>query len=306
MIEYFNLNKESKQVEKSEEFSTNCWINVSNPSSEEIDFLVNNFKLGKENIIDGLDIHENPRFEIEDKKTYIYLTAPTNKIKQEYDSSFLIVYSKNFFLTLSKYNLEIFNAVLSDKKNNQIFSKSRNLVKVLYSLSRFFEKSVHKIIKETKENKADLQKLSNKDIEKLINDEDKLTIYISSFGSTINTYKRISRDKSLTFLKKDEEIIEDLIIDLTESLDLCKQTLKSISNMRNYYTTKLSNNLNKSVNILTIFTIFLSIPTLISSIYGMNISLPLQSNSKVVFLLALLVISIWIVMFFILRKIKMI
>jgi len=306
MIEYFNLDKKLKKMKKTEEFSPNCWINVSNPNSEEIDFLENKFKLKKENIIDGLDIHENPRFEIESKKIYIYLTAPTNKIKQEYDSSFLIVYSKDFFLTLSKHNLEIFDAVLSDKRENELFSKSRNLVKVLYSLSRFFEKSVHKIIKDTKENKADLNKLTNKDIEKLINDEDKLTIYISSFGSTINTYKRILRDKSLTFLKKDEELIEDLIIDLTESLELCKQTLKSISNMRNYYTTKLSNNLNKSVNILTLFTIFLSIPTLISSIYGMNVALPMQSNSKIIFLLALLVLGIWVVMFFILKKIKMI
>ncbi|MCK5611664.1 magnesium transporter CorA family protein [Candidatus Pacearchaeota archaeon] len=306
MIEYFNFNEPSKRIKKSKTFSANCWINVSNPTDAEVDSLVKKFQLSKENIIDGLDIHENPRFEIEGKHTYIYLTAPTNKIKQEYDSSFLIIYSKDFFMTLSKYKLEIFDIILDEKKQVSTFSKSRNLVKMLYMLSRSFEKSVHAIIKEAKKNKADLNKLATKDIAKLINNEDKLNTYISSFGSTISTYKRILRDKSLSFIKKDEEVIEDLIIDLNESLNLCKQTLKTISNMRSYYTTKLSNDLNKSVNILTIFTIFLSIPTLISSVYGMNIVLPAQSNPSIISILAVLMVGIWALMIFILKKIRMI
>lgn len=278
MIEYYYKKKSADQIEKIKDYVKGSWINVVNPSKEEIEFIVNNFKISEPNLIDGLDIHENPRFEIEDKKQYIYLTAPTSKIKQEYDSSFLVVYAKDYFMTVSRHSLEIFDKILKSKIQFEKFDNSRNIVKILFVLSRMFERSVHKILKETKENRADLSRLKTQDIERLINHEDKLNNYITSFGATIGTYQRILRDRSIKFIRKDEEVIKDLIIDLNETLNLCKQTLKTISNMRNYYSTKLSNDLNKTVKVLTMATIFLSIPTLLSSIYGMNVSLPFQSS----------------------------
>lgn len=286
MIEYYYKKKSESKIRKLKSFQKGCWINVTNPSKDELEFLVKEFKLSEPNLIDGLDIHENPRFEIKGRKNYIYLTAPTNKIRYEYDSSFLTIYAKNYFMTVSKYSLEIFEKILSSKLKFETFENSRNIVKILFVLSRMFEKSIHRILKETKENKAILSKLKNKDIERLINHEDKINSYIGSFGSTITTYRKILRDKSLGFLKKEEVIIEDLIIDLNETLNLGKQTLKTISNMRNYYSTKLSNDLNKTVGLLTLVTIFISIPTLISSIYGMNIELPMQNSTYVLPILA--------------------
>jgi magnesium transporter len=305
MIEYYNKKNEEDSVEKLSEFKKGCWVHVVNPTKEELLFLVDKLNLSEANLIDGVDIHENPRFEIENKMSYIYLTAPTKKIKLEHDSSFLVVYAKDFFLTLAKNNLEIFDTILNPKTNFNKFTKSRNLIKILYIVSRMYEKSVHKILKESKENRAELSQLRNKDIEKLINYEDKLNAYISSFGRTINTYNRILRDKSVKFIKKDEVIIEDLIIDLNETLELCKQTSKRISNMRNYYSTKLSNDLNKTVTVLTVMTIFLSIPTLISSIYGMNVPLPFQDSSRLLPMLLIIASSIGVFFFGLLRHKKM-
>lgn len=304
MIEYYFKKKSESKIRKLKSFQKGCWVNVINPNKEEIDFLVNEFKLSESNLIDGLDIHENPRFEIEGRKNYIYLTAPTNKIKHEYDSSFLTIYAKDYFMTVSKYSLEIFEKILNSKVKFETFENSRNIVKILFVLSRMFEKSIHRILKETKENKAILSKLKNKDIERLINHEDKINNYIGSFGSTIATYQRILRDKSLGFLKKEEVIIEDLIIDLNETLNLGKQTLKTISNMRSYYSTKLSNDLNKTVGLLTLVTIFISIPTLISSIYGMNIDLPMQNSTYIIPTLAGVAAFICGIFLLILRKRK--
>lgn len=306
MIEYYSQNKKEEKLIKLNEYSKRGWINVSNPSDEEIDFLVKKFNLSKSNLIDGLDIHENPRFEIDDKKIYIYLTAPTEKISPEYGCSFLIVYSRDLFMTISKHPLEIIEKLLSIKRKSETFSFSRNLLKILFLISRMFELSVRKITKEIKKNKKDLNKLTNEDIARLIHEEDKLNQYISSFGAIIQTYHRVLREKTIKLFKKDEEIIEDLIIDLNETLSLCKYTLKSISNMRDYYSTKLSNDLNKKVTLLTIFTIFLTIPTLIAGIYGMNIVLPLQTNTGILGILGILVVGVWALMFFILKKSKVI
>ncbi len=306
MIKYFLKKKLEKEFTAVKEYSKGCWVNVINPTDKEIDFLVKKFKLDKDNVIDGLDIYENPRFETENQKVYIFLTAPTENLLSEYDSSFLIIYSKGLFITISKYSLEIIDKLLNIKTKSENFSFSRLLLKALFLISRMFEFSVRKIIREIKKNKKDLRKLTDKDIVKLIQEEDKLNQYISSFGATIRTYNQILREKIFSHFKKDKERIEDLIIDLNETLTLCKYTLKSISNMRDYYSTKLSNDLNKKVTILTIFTIFLTIPTLIAGIYGMNIILPLQTSSNILTLLGGIVLGIWILMFTILKISKII
>ncbi len=305
MIEYYVKRKNENEFTKLKDYAKKCWINVINPTDEEIELLVDKFKLSKDNLIDGLDIYENSRFEIEDKKIYIFLTTPTERIQGEYDSSFLIIYSNEFFMTLSKYPLEVIDKLLSLKSKSEL-SFSRQLLKVLYIISRTFELSVRNIIRETKKNKKDLNKLNDKDIAKLIREEDRLNGYISSFGAITQTYNRVLREKKINFFKKDEGIIEDLIIDLNETLILCKDVLKTISNMRDYYSTKLSNDLNKKVTLLTVFTIFLTIPTLIAGIYGMNIVLPLQSNLNIFSILGIFVIGIWVLMFFILKKFKII
>jgi magnesium transporter len=205
-------------------------------------------------------------------------------------------------MTVAKNPLEIFDKILNSKTKFSTFSKSKNLTKILFLISRLFETAVHKILKETKTNRAQLDKLKNRDIEKLINQEDQLNTYIASFGGIISVYSRILRDKSVKFLKKDEEIVEDLIIDLNETFNLCKQTLKTISNMRTFYSTKLSNDLNKTVSLLTLVTIFISIPTLLTSFYGMNVSLPLQDSSNIIPILGGITLGIFAVFALILKK----
>ena len=83
-----------------------------------------------------------------------------------------------------------------------------------------------------------------------------------------------------------------------------KQTLKTISNMRGYYSTKLSNDLNKTVTVLTLVTIFLSIPTLISSVYGMNIPLPMQGSGNILPILGGITLGICAVFLIILKRKK--
>ncbi len=306
MIKYLLKKKDEREFTPVKDYSKGCWVRVINPTDEEINFLTKEFNLSKDNLIDGLDIHENPRFEIEDKKVYIYLNAPTENIASEYDSSFLVIYSADLFVTVSKYPLEIIEKLSQTKNPTEKISFSRILLKLLFLSSRMFELSVRKTLRNTKKNKKDLNKLTDRDIVGLIREEDKLNQYISSFGAMIQTYRRVLRDKTIKLFKKDEDILEDLIIDLNETLTLCGNTLKSISNMREYFSTKLSNDLNKKVTILTLFTIFLTIPTLIAGVYGMNIILPSQTSPNILVILGLTVVGLWALMFVILKRSKVI
>ncbi|MEK6758123.1 MAG: magnesium transporter CorA family protein [Nanoarchaeota archaeon] len=303
MIEYIIRNKKGK-LQKLDKYVKDCWINVVDPNEDELNFLITKFKLKKEDIKDGLDIHESPRFEIVKKRVYIFLTVPTEQIIYEDMSSFLVIYSQNDLITISKHPLEIFQQIFERYKKTVFFNSSRNLLRILFSISKNFDASVHKIIKDVKHNKTDLSKLNNKDIARLINHENKLNNYISSFGETMQTYKKVLKAEFIQFHDEDEEKLEDLINDLNETYTLCKSTLKAISNMRDYYSTKLSTDLNKTVTLLTGFTIFLAIPTLFASIYGMNVTLPFQNSQNLLAVMGVIVLVAWASMVFILKYLK--
>jgi len=55
--------------------------------------------------------------------------------------------------------------------------------------------------------------------------------------------------------------------------------MRSIRNVREGYSTIMSNNLNRVIKILTALTIVLTVPTIIASFFGMNIKLPLAESS---------------------------
>jgi magnesium transporter len=51
-----------------------------------------------------------------------------------------------------------------------------------------------------------------------------------------------------------------------------------INNMTDTFSSVISNNLNTVMKVLTSITLVLMLPTLVSSIYGMNIQLPFQNS----------------------------
>jgi magnesium transporter len=73
-----------------------------------------------------------------------------------------------------------------------------------------------------------------------------------------------------------------------------------LSGTMDSYSSIIANNLNMVIQRLTIITIVLMVPTLVSSFFGMNVSLPLHDN-KYAFLLILIIaviLSLLIVWFF--------
>ncbi len=235
----------------------------------------------------------------------MFLSAPTERVQHEDLSSFLVIFTKKELFTISKYPLEIFDKMIATKKIKD-FTSSRNLLRILFYVSKSFENSVHKIMKEVKVNKADINKLRDKDIAKLINYENTLNSYITPFGEIIHSYSSILKTNLISIQENSEEKLEDWIIALNETLNLCKSTLKTITNMRSYYSTRISNDLNKTITLLTISTIFISIPMLLASIYGMNIVLPYQNSPHIFSILVVIVFIIWALMISIFKFSKII
>lgn len=311
MLEYIRRINKKEKAKKINSLTKDCLVKCINPSSEEIDFLIQKFKLEKDLIMDGLDIYENPRVEQENGVVYIFLRSPIisqtvkEQLEQEPSSSFVAIMTKDNIIIVSKAELKIFDIITNSKS---FFTDNRSLTTLLMLsfISKIFSDSVREIMKSVKKDKTNIHQYSEKELNRLVSKEDTINDYLSSFSPLVDINKQIVGIRSLRFTEQEKEFIEDLSIDLNQTLNACKNALKSISNTREYYTAALTNKLNKTMTLLTFFTVFLTIPTIIFSMYGMNINLPFQDHPQILAIIFAGIIIFWISMVLLLKKAKMI
>ncbi|HRZ86012.1 MAG TPA: magnesium transporter CorA family protein [Candidatus Paceibacterota bacterium] len=296
MIEVYKRLSYDDPLRKLSTFDKNSWINIVDPTEKELNSLIKKFRLDRENVMNALDVNETPRIEYNGGNLYVFMRVPISSDNPT-TSSFLTIITTNNFITISKVELSIFKNFIKSSKGILTNENSRNLIKLLYLVSRTFGFSVRRIFKEVIENKKNIQDLSNKDILKLVLKEDILNDYNFSFKPMIDIYTNLIKTNKFRFKETDKELIEDLIIDMNQTSEMTNLSLKTISNMRSYYSTTVSNKLNDTITLLTILTVFLNVPLIITGIYGMNIALPLQNNYHVISILLSIVVVVWIVLF---------
>lgn len=301
MIVYYKRKIGEKEIREINNFEIGCLIHVTNPSKEEIDFLSKKFKMDRRNLLSALDENELPRLDIIGNKIYIFnkTIIPPNKIQ-----TFLIVIGNNFIMTLSEKEPKFMRKILRSEIEFFTTQKLKSLIKILMLINNEFEEITIELVKEIKRITKLREDLTEKDLEDLLEKENFLNELVSTYYYMDLLYKKVI--KKIDFFEQDQEIIKDLIEEVNEGFNMCKSSLKSVSNIRDYYQVLLSGRLNKIMTILTIFTILISLPAAISGIYGMNISLPIQRNPLAFhYIMGIIAIS-WISFILYLKKIKII
>ncbi len=297
MITYFKRTLKDNKLKKLKEFEVGSWINVINPTNEEINFLSEKFRLDKQNLISGLDENEIPRVEFTRKATYIF----TKTIFENYElQTYLIVKGYDFLLTLSKKEPDFIKRILENRIKFVTTQKLKCIIKIFYEINKKFEFSTIDIVKKVRSKKRLTSKLKERDINVLLEYEDVLNDFVSYYHYINLLYEKIV--KRIKFFESDKKIIEDLIIDSKEGFNLCKSSLKMISNIRNYHMILLSNKLNRIITLLTIFTILIASTEAISGIFGMNVKLPLQDQYLAFYYIVIVMILSWIALIFYFKK----
>ena len=99
--------------------------------------------------------------------------------------------------------------------------------------------------------------------------------------------ERILRGNVFEIFDEDRELLEDTIVENKQALEMANIYSSILSGMMDAYASVISNNVNSIMKVLTIVTIVLQIPAILSSFYGMNIPLPFQQEGLVfIFILA--------------------
>jgi len=161
-------------------------------------------------------------------------------------------------------------------------------------LTKSYEYELVHLRKAVHSDRSRLRKIGNREIEKLVNYEHELNDMIASVVPTNAWLQQVTTGNYMQLFHEDVELMEDLMIANSQLIDSARSILKTIQNIRTATEAILTNKLNATIQRLTILTIILTIPTIIASLYGMNVPLPLAGN-PMAFWMVLTVIMLTIV-----------
>ncbi len=153
------------------------------------------------------------------------------------------------------------------------------LLQILYRNSVLFLSYLKQIDKNSTRVEQELHKsLKNQELIQMLKLEKSLVYFATSLKSNEVVMEKLMR---MSFIKKypdDMELLEDVIIENKQAIEMCNIYRDILSGTMNAFASVISNNLNIVMKLLTSITIILSIPTLIASLWGMNVGVPFANN----------------------------
>jgi magnesium transporter len=277
-IYYRNIR--SHVLEEISQVRKGSWLRVVDPSKEEIAKLAKKYDLDATLLADGIDLYEAPRIEQDGETLYLYVRycRPAG----EYTSThpLLIVVTPDMLMTVSRIEAEPITALVESGKVITT-QKLKTVLQILEELNTGYRKHLNDVTRKILSTRSRLQRtiVSNDDILNFIDVEEDLNEFLAALQPYGIVLHALLGGRYLRLHEEDEELIEDLQLSASELVELTKSRLKTIQNIREAYNTIATNNLNKVFKRLTSIAIFLSIPTLVGGLYGMNVLLPFQDDN---------------------------
>lgn len=292
---------------------TASWINVVEPDREEIENLMEQYNIPEDFIRDPLDSEESSRIEYDEDTGYslIIIDLPIVNSTNRSVLSFVtiplgIIIGNGIIVTVCDAENEFLENL--PKRDINLKFHSRFALEILTTIAdhynrnlRLLNKSRIRIEKELKNN------ITNKQLFKLMEVEKSLVYFLAALKGNDTIIKKLFRLPAIKRFEEDEELLEDLIIENNQAIETTELHQRILESITSSYASLLSNDMNTIMKTLTLFTVLLTLPTLVFSFFGMNVPLPIDDHSYIswIIVVGISLILVVIVSIFLWRKQKL-
>jgi len=122
-----------------------------------------------------------------------------------------------------------------------------------------------------------------------------LVYFVTALRSNELMMLKMERTNFLGLTEEEREFLNDLIVDTSQALEMANIYTNILSSTMDAFASIISNNLNNIMKRLTSITIVLMLPTLITSIYGMNVAIPYQTTAHAFYIPVVLSLAVSII-----------
>jgi magnesium transporter len=299
------------KVAKTDEIKEDVWINMINPTIEEIDTVQRSLDIDREALTAALDDEEGSRTEVSQKYTIVLVDAPTREWRNGHEEfttyPISITVTDKAIVTVCLQPLFAINNILSSMNKNintvNVANRTRFMLQILFRIAINYQADLKYI--EVKRNAIEesIRKATKReDLFELHELESNLVYFKTSLAVNASIIERISRQTRMISSADDRELIDDVIVETNQALEMTTTYSQIIKGTRQLVEADLNNSLASVMKFLTSITLIISIPTMVASFYGMNVGLPGGDYPYTFLILIALMVVLCAISILVLRK----
>jgi magnesium transporter len=265
-----------------EEAVTGAWVNVVDPTPDEVKYLTEELEIFPDLINYSLDLDEMARIERDEDEgyTFILLRIPHfqgENVDVPYATIPLgIIIVDGIIVTVCRYETDILKPLLNGKYRGLKTGKRYRFVLYVFleAASRYLA-HLRDINKTTEAIEDKLQKSTrNREVLELVKYQKSLTYFATALRSNEVMMERVQRMRLFNQYEEDQELLEDVITENQQAIQMTSIATEILAGMMDAFASIISNNLNGVMKVLAALTIIFNLPTIVASFYGMNVKLP--------------------------------
>lgn len=287
-------------LETIENFEKNSWIHITAPSKEELIEVSQLCNIPMEFLEDPLDLEESARIDYDEETncTLIINDFPIIDVSNLQFDSYItipigIILGTDYIVTVCNQSTASLDHLI--KKNINTSMKTRAALEMLLLFSTQYIEKLKLLNKQRLKIESHLREsLTNKQLYDLMEIEKSLVYFLTSLKANADVITKLFRTNSLKLYEDDEDLLEDLKIENNQGIETTELYTRILNSITGSYSSLISNELNKTMKTLTLFTVFLTLPTLVFSFFGMNVALPIADKDPFSWILTLIIAFIFV------------
>lgn len=279
------------------------WIKVDTGNRNEVQLLKDKYHITEEMLAYAMDENENARVEYDaDEKTFllIYNVPQRKKIENHYETRpITFIIKDHYFISFASqetaYVLPLMETILRKSPEQSLYSF---LFNTLFIISKSFFPLIDSV---DRDRVALNNKLRNKTTNRnllALSDIEVGLVYLVS-GTKQNTVL-LEQIKALAVYRQLDDIereqLDDVVIEAKQAVEMTQLSSQILMQLSGTYNNLLNNNLNDTMKVLTVWSLLLTVPTIVTGFFGMNVPLPLSNSifSWGIVILISLALSFWL------------
>lgn len=273
----------NNEIVRADTFEEGVWVNLVNPSEEEINNVNNALDVEVDFLKAALDEEERARIESDNGQTLIIVDIPIvekeGKMNVYTTIPLAIILIKHIIITVCLKEDTLLNDFMSNKVKGFLTQyKTRFVLQILYKNATRYLQYLKHIDKTSSRIEHDLHKsMKNKELIQMLKLEKSLVYFSTALKSNEVVLEKLMKHEHIKNYQEDTELLEDVIIENKQAIEMANIYSSILTGTMDAFASVISNNLNIVMKFLTSVTIVMAIPTMVSSFFGMNVAIPLTS-----------------------------
>lgn len=283
-------------------FDQNFWLNVPRDDVMGIKNLKEEYGISDEMLTYSLDKNERARVEYDTVDDILLLVTNVphqQKIENHYETSpVAFILKENGLFTFTTQNTEyvirLIRSILDRDSEINVYSL---LFRTIFLISDSFFPLIEEVNSERQRlNQKLREKTTNRNLLALSDLEVGLVYLVTGTKQNVvllEQIKALAIYRKLT--EKEKEQLDDALIEAKQAVEMTNLASQILDQLSGTYNNLLNNNLNDTMKFLTVWSLILTVPTIVTGFFGMNLQLPFTHSvfGWGIALFISLILSVW-------------